>query len=178
MRRYRYIVFTWLGLLLSLTYSMKISAQSSAVDPMDKLGHQFQRDNLLPIQLESFDLRGQQKLRDFVDYVNIIRNKTYDEELRTQARELALSLFVDGYALPKWIDQGEIVKLQEIKTQTTFSAVGESFVKEVSFGLIGESGRIVSYKASFMLQKVRQKFGNKREKVWKVFLADIRAFDK
>lgn len=59
----------------------------------------FETDTLSNEQLNVFQQRAQQKLEDFINYIEIISNKTYDSELRLVARNQIVELFADSSIL-------------------------------------------------------------------------------
>lgn len=59
----------------------------------------FEADTLSNEQLNVFQQRAQQKLDDFINYIEIISNKTYDSELRLLARNQIVELFADSSIL-------------------------------------------------------------------------------
>lgn len=64
-----------------------------------KMEETFEADTLSNEQLKVFQQRAQQKLEDFINYIEIISNKTYDSELRLVARNQIVELFADSSIL-------------------------------------------------------------------------------
>lgn len=69
----------------------------------------FETDTLSNEQLNVFQQRALQKLEDFINYLEIISNKTYDSELRLVARNQIVELFADSSILVN-VTAGKIEK--------------------------------------------------------------------
>ncbi|MFL5730640.1 MAG: hypothetical protein ACJ75J_14225 [Cytophagaceae bacterium] len=79
-------------LLLALTFlcSTLSLAQNAQRDPLENT---FVKENLSARDLQVFELRAQQKLKDYANYIEIISDKNFDAELRKEAAGSALRLF-------------------------------------------------------------------------------------
>ena len=96
--------WVWIGLWASLLGTGCASAnRESAADvalaeaaPTEaELDDQLTADRLRPRQLRALEVRAQQKLRDFYDYLNLVGNPSLDSTFRAEAARQALLLFAD-----------------------------------------------------------------------------------
>ena len=65
----------------------------------NKLEEAFETDTLSDEQLNVFQQRARQKVQDFINYIEIISNKTYDAQMRLLARNQIEELFADSSVL-------------------------------------------------------------------------------
>lgn len=79
----------------------KVISDSAFVSTTDNkdLEDVFETDSLTTEQLQVFQQRAQQKLQDFINYVEIISNKSYNAELRDVAKQQIKNLFTDSTVL-------------------------------------------------------------------------------
>lgn len=87
----------------------------------------FESTRLGTKNLEAFEHRAKQKIKDFVDYVNLIANQDYDLELRKHAAEMTKDLFANQQVMVKthWLSGNRLkgYKLKDfIRTVETLEA--------------------------------------------------------
>ena len=154
------------------------------------LEDQFSAPYLSKHQLEGFESRVKQKVKDLIDYLNIVANPEYDQELRKHAWDLAIELFTDPHQ--SFAGEADLDKflqtLLKSKEKISFSAeeltIEESLVDhfqrnaefvpgELSFRFIQEKkGKQEETDTilPFLLVQVEKKFGKDRLMVWEVRL--------
>lgn len=66
-----------------------------------EVNRDFEREHLQQKNLDAFACRAKQKVKDFVDYVNLIANQDYDLELRKHAAEMTKKMFVNQQVVIK-----------------------------------------------------------------------------
>ena len=197
----------WAVLLVTLVASGCATAnrESSADEALAEatpteveLNDQLTRDQLSDAQLSAFEIRAQQKLRDFIDYLNIVSNPTLDSAFRTEATRQAEQLFTDsGAAVGLWSGHEESEKLSVrsllatlIHTQESIAFTIDSLIVRqsitpedsaqyrgslsfrVSNTNSGKTGN-AEHQADVVVRKKRKTFGEEAEVVWAVFLGDI-----
>ena len=159
------------------------------------LSHQFTSNRLSKAQLDAFQIRAQQKLRDFIDYLTIIANPALDSAFRHIAAQQAEQLFTSPQAVvPAWSGspgEPELVSISSFlealiqqEGVLTFSieqlAVDQPLVLndsaqyegELSFNVSGTADR-ATHRTGVVVKKVTKKFGQETDSVWEVFLKDI-----
>ena len=147
-------------------------------------------------QLRAFEVRAQQKLRDFADYLTIVADSTLDSAFRAEAQQQAAHLFVDraqitlplGSAAPETAELQDFLDLIRTDTAREFvvskSSVSQALTPQADGRYTGElvfDGTPSSApegeqegRAEVVLKKVSKQFGEEQEQVWEVFLGDIR----
>ena len=111
MRRNTHIILQWMLIgfvsLVLTNCASNSSKEESAVSSMTDsvsatasektyLEETFETDTLTKEQLMVFQKRAQEKLQDFINYVEIISNKSYHIELRNEASKQTDNLFADS----------------------------------------------------------------------------------
>jgi hypothetical protein len=115
-----------LSLLLVLVYS-----QTKAQSADRTLKETFLKENLTQENLNAFESRAEQKIRDYANYIEIVSDKKYDSNLRKEAVSSALRLFSDTENEIKEYS-GQEKKLKLFKIKEYFNTVAVSpFQKQV-----------------------------------------------
>ena len=169
-----------------------------------KLRRTFESDSLSLEQLHVFQHRGQQKLDDFIDYVQIVSNKTYNKEMRLAAKEQMMQLFKDSttmieagisearekaWPLFEFAQQIYNSKYDSIKIKVLYVKVKEpektpggiyegSVTANVSIKrYIGDKdvfSTMGTFVAGTVIQQVQKHFGSDSSTVWGVVLGEIK----
>jgi len=103
---------------------MKSKADTIIVNNANMLDA-FEADSLSPEQLTLFQQRGQQKLEDFINYIELISNKKYDRELRLAACQQALELFTDSS-----VEVKISIRDTTLKSQTIAAFLKEVYISD------------------------------------------------
>ncbi len=155
---------------------------------------EFTSEEISQEKLGAFEIRAQQKLQDFADYVNLVADTAIDSILRQQAVRQSLSLFAES-STPVSIDAGQqsvevfltsrmtaseekhIFTVQDIQVREHLQPISAhqyegwlSFQQQAS----EESQPWISRQARMIVEKVEKKFGSEKEQVWEVFLGEIK----
>jgi hypothetical protein len=158
-----------------------------------ELEAQFTADYLSADRLDALEVRAQQKLLDFADYVTLVSNPSIDSTFRQQAQEQARQLFIHPQTLIVWeeekltldsfldrVEQGEgsqqyiirnIEVTQPLRQESaqqyagllTFSQPANADMPEVTYQRVAE----------IWVKKVDKQFGDEQKQVWEVFLGTI-----
>lgn len=158
----------------------------------ERLEAQFTSERISTYELEAFEIRAQQKLQDFSDYMNLIADSTLDSTFREQAIRQALALFVSNNTPVAVHPKKETVEdllhhlrysgeswnytIQSIEILHRLRpTMGQQYRGVLSFQqtLSQENGPAITRQANILVKKVEKTFGEKREWVWEVFLAGI-----
>ncbi len=189
-----------LGLTPRFSYCQSFESHSATMESarLDLTG-----DTLTAINVDAFEQRGIQKIKDFNSYIQIITDHSYDQSLRDHASTLALQLFVSRqaninsrilfknknvYTIDKWLEklkqeQTEALKITitniEIKQKLTLHEDGMyhgSIAYGVTYSKSINSKTIekADVLVDIQLKRVEEKIGNNSIKAWKVFLYSIK----
>lgn len=173
------------------------SAEEAAV-MSGELEAQFTADYLSPDRLDALEVRAQQKLLDFADYVTLIGNPAIDSTFRQQAQEQARQLFIHPQTLITWeeekltldsllikVEQGAGSQQYIIQNIEITQPLRQEFARQESTQQY--SGTLtfsqpanaempeVTYQrvAEIWVKKVDKQFGDEQKQVWEVFLGTI-----
>ena len=167
------------------------SAEASIMS--GELEAQFTTDYLSSDLLDALEVRAQQKLLDFADYVVLISNPTIDSAFRTQAKEQALELFIQP-EIPI-IFEGESTKLEDFfsaihqkKGLTNYTVRNieiaqplqqesdQQYTGSLSFSqsmIVDSQETVHQREVKVWVKKTDKQFGNKQKEVWEVFLGAV-----
>lgn len=192
------IFSTLLGLIAA---SCATSPRESAVSDSSEeaavvsgeLEAQFTADHLSSDRLAALEVRAQQKLLDFADYVTLIGNPNIDSAFRQQAREQASQLFVHPQTFI-------VLEEEKLLLDSFFAEIGRRKENqqyaiqniEITQPLRRESALQYSGSLTFSqpatadmpevthqriaeiwVKKVDKQFGDEKKQVWEVFLGTI-----
>ncbi|MEM9672880.1 MAG: hypothetical protein ACFB15_09975 [Cyclobacteriaceae bacterium] len=178
------------------------SAEEAAV-MSGELEAQFTSDHLSADRLDALEVRAQQKLLDFADYVTLIGNPAIDSTFRQQAQEQARQLFMHPQTLIAFEEEkltldsllnkleragSQRYIIQNIKVTQPLrqeSARRESAQQESTEQYSGtltfsQPANVempeVTYQrvAEIWVKKVDKQFGDEQKQVWEVFLGSIK----
>jgi hypothetical protein len=195
----RYII---IGLLLWATnfaFGQSIS-EPSRNNQYNNLEQEFQSARIDAARLPAFEKRAQQKLKDMFNYIEIISNKAYEEDLRKEAMSICLDLFAKGSSIKSEILSGNKVKSYDcpsffngvLKTEFAAIQITLSNIKSLDALVYNESksaymGRLSvhvavvrkggqslqsDYIVDYQVAKQAKKFGSNTEQVWTLLLSD------
>lgn len=200
----------WIGLWASVLGAGCASAnRESAADvalaetrPTEaQLNDQLTADRLRPDQLRALEVRAQQKLRDFFDYLNLVGNPALDSTFRAEAARQAMELFTDPQATMRlnpvgfpartmtarqWLD--ELAQSDEAVTfavgKPTLSrpltlADSSQYRGELLMPGIEETegearmSQVSAHRVRVLVKRVAKDFGEDEMQVWEVFLEGV-----
>ncbi|WKN45505.1 hypothetical protein [Tunicatimonas pelagia] len=169
-----------------------------------ELEAQFTTDYLSGDLLYALEVRAQQKLIDFADYVTLIGNPTIDSTFRQQAQEQARQLFIHPQMLVVWeeeqltlesflheieqksdnqqyiiqdIELVQPLRQDSARREPTRQDSAQQYSGLLTFSqLLATEGQEVAYqrKVEIWVKKVDKQFGNEHKQVWEVFLGSIK----
>ncbi len=168
-----------------------------------QLNDQLTADRLSAGQLRALEVRAQQKLRDFFDYLNLVSDPSLDSTFRAEAARQALLLFANPQArvrltpagqqprtmtAQQWLD--ELVQSDELVTFATGEpALSYPLTREDSLQYRGElsmpgaeateseartSQGSAPTRVRVLVKRVAKDFGGDEMQVWEVFLEGVK----
>ncbi|MEM8886931.1 MAG: hypothetical protein AAGD28_03015 [Bacteroidota bacterium] len=151
----------------------------------DRLEVSLQGDSFNELQLEAFEERGTQKLRDFLDLVFFLQDKGLEESLRKHVEEQVRALYISGEnPFMEYKSLDEFLKTQafpyqkneqvEILLTSPFQLGEKGYAAEVSFSLPKSSGEMEKIKAQLVMKKQVKKFGEESLELWEVLIEEIK----
>ena len=200
------------SLLASCAGNMESAEESFALEEApveeaaytdDELAESFESDTLNNEQLAIFQERAGQKLEDFIDYVKIISNKSFDAQLRLEASKQVLELFADTSVMVNFSIHpdsktsqsiGEFLKEVRLSQYDSLLIKTDSVVIEPAVkmdnsysGSISAKVKILGYQkskivfqskavhqATSIIQKTQKQFGNEQKMVWIVAIGEVK----
>ncbi len=188
-------------LLFFLSFTMNAICQSAEVRPTEtqKLENAFQQEEVSNMQLEAFEERGAQKLKDLAGYLEYVSDEAMNETFRQQAVQLALELFVNPNVSFKYYENGKIVDstieqylrnlLEQKGTKAQYQFVNITKISEIEKEADGNFSWLVQFVAkekkdnktttgvivtmNVSLQKIIKKFGSDTKIIWEVLLGEM-----
>jgi hypothetical protein len=99
MRKYFVILLSLTALLLFSSKSCETPEnnkedETTLESTMDSINKTFLAENLSDQTLQAFEMKAEQKLTDFGDYLQIYSDKSLDEAFRTHVRQMIRELFI------------------------------------------------------------------------------------
>jgi hypothetical protein len=95
---------------------------------MDSIAHSLSDDILSEQTLKAFEIKAEEKLADFVDYLGILSDRAMDESFKEHAQEMILDLFISDTVHILFAGTGlqkvKEVSLNEFLTKSSGSASG------------------------------------------------------
>ena len=193
----------WISLLVILFVAGCASAYrensadevlAEAVPTEAELEDQLTRDRLSEAQLDAFEIRAQQKLRDLIDYLAIAADSSLDSTFRQEAVRQAEALLapspmlvresearstakpLSSSPLPNRLVRIPIAAVTTLTIQQPLSPDGANqYQGTLSFSAPAADGDegTTQHEATMVLQKIEKRFGDEVELVWEVFLEDV-----
>lgn len=193
-------------LLLLLSYGCATAYREDSANEMPAesalteadLNDQLTADRLSPAQLQAFELRAQQKLRDFFDYLTLVGDPSLDSTFRAEAAKQATDLFVNPQAVVRivateqpakdraigpWLEalaqsdeavtflSGEPALSRPLTLGDSLQYRGELLMTLPSDGDAESEAR--TYQVSVLVKRVAKDFGEDEMQVWEVFLKGV-----
>jgi hypothetical protein len=177
----------WIALLLLLATLTRSEAQSN-IEP-NKWESSFTANTLTSDDLNAFETRGMQKVRDFYNYLGFVCSPNYDARLRETGKKQATELFYDsnstisGTRLMKFMDScsGKVLRnsfqVSEVSMKDKLVVDKENpqqydgvVVCKVEDGWGHNHDKTVT----LILCKRDKKFGADTKQVWTIFIGDIK----
>lgn len=146
----------------------------------------FTSETLSDNDLEGFEERAKQKIKDFYNYIAIASNPKYDTKMRQEAERQALDIFstgncnVWGIPVKKFLDsclgmtQAYNWQAYDVKVKDKFTK--QNGDKEYTGTLtctISNGDKTVEKEVSITLVRKEKQFGSSSEMVWTVTICDI-----
>lgn len=167
---------------------LSVAGFSQSVSVPNQWETSFTSENLTPSDVDAFETRAIQKVKDFYNYLNIICNPQYDIQLRNAAKSQALDMFyskestVDGVKLESVLDScvksGKQATWQILQASTEKVLIlnkdHSGYDGSISFNLVVNSGAFTDKEVSIVLCKKAKKFGSDTKMVWTVLLNEIK----
>jgi hypothetical protein len=160
--------------------------QSSVSNQADQWSRSFKKNIPNTVELEAYEEKCIQKLKDFVDYLDIIRNPAYDSLMRKQAvsqatgsfvsennkvdftgKEMNLKTLLDAVYLDK--NKKLSFSVSDIKIKDHFHLKGNGYRGKLTFKVL-KNGKLAEKTIVISLVKIEKHFGNDDDIVWTVFL--------
>ena len=165
-----------------------------------QLNDQLTADRLRPDQLRALEVRAQQKLRDFFDYLNLVGDPSLTSTFRAEAARQALLLFAnprDSVRLTpaghpprtmtarQWLDElvqsdeavaftvGEPTLSRPLILTDSLQYRGELSVTTPVPDAEAASSEAQAYLVRVVVKRVAKDFGEDEMQVWEVFLKGV-----
>ncbi|MEL6250409.1 MAG: hypothetical protein AAFR87_00245 [Bacteroidota bacterium] len=173
----------WVILLPQVFYAQ--SASMGATSSYDRLEASFQGDTFSDLQLEAFEDRAKQKVKDFLDLAFFLQEKDLEESLRKHVEDQLRGLYVsEEHPFLAYKNLNEFLKTQsfpyqkkeklEILLTSPFQAGEKGYAAEASVSLLKSSGEVEKLKARLVMKKQIKKFGEESLELWEVLIAEIK----
>jgi hypothetical protein len=145
----------------------------------------FTQETLSPDDVQSFEARAMEKVKDFYNYLNIISNPQYDIKLRQEAEKQAIDLFsgndctVDKKAITKFLDSCRVLKaalswqVSNVTSKTELVKNGDSYTGMLTGSVTVGTSAGSTKNISIILARKQKQFGGDMEMVWTVSLYNI-----
>jgi len=184
-RMAKYICLSvWVMLLPQFFFAQ--SESMGAKSAYDRLEVSLQGDFFNDLQLEAFEERGTQKLRDFLDLVFFLQDEDLEESLRKHVEDQVRSLYAsEENPFMEYKSLDEFLKTQafpyqkkeqvEILLTSPFQLGEKGYAAEASFSLPNNSGEVERIKARLVMKKQVKKFGEESLELWEVLIEGIKA---
>ncbi len=192
-------------LLLLLSYGCATAYREDSANEMPaaapteaELTDQLTADRLSPAQLRAFELRAQQKLRDFFDYLTLVGDPALDSTFRTEAAEQATALFTNPRAVVRIAPTGQSAEdrvvgqwlkaLAKSDEAATFLMGEPALIRPLTLGDSSQYRGALSvpvpsagdgeseaqtYQVNVLVKRVDKDFGEDEMQVWEVFLEGV-----
>ena len=164
-----------------------------------RLEQNFTQSELSVFELNAFKERGNQKLNDFVEHLNLLADIKLEQAIRESIVQSALQFFNNQESLIKTIVADKVTQsetiadylnrlLKDKKNTTTFTVEqlpqNSSMQKDdngdwfwdIQFQLLptkATNGSAFFASVTIFLIKTEKKFGSQTKSIWQVFLGDI-----
>lgn len=180
----KYLLVSVWGLVMPCFFYAQ-NASMGAADSYDRLEASFQGNSFSRMQLETFEERGKQKIKDFLDLAFFLQSKDLEESLRKHVEDQLRDLFVSGErAMLEFNSLDEFLNTQsfpyqkkesiEIEISSPFESGENGYRAKASFSLPKSSGEIEKLTAQLLLQKQLKKFGEESIELWEVLIGEIK----
>jgi len=176
------ILFSNIGRSQEAMKSESPAPAPAAMAPVSSWQSRFTSDNLSSKDVEGYEVRAEQKVKDFYNYVSIISDSKYDIKLRMDAKKQALDLFssesctinkkpVDQY-LDSCLNLKQAITLQvsnvTVKKKLDMPDGDPEYDGYLECTVSGTTKSVYIH-----LYKKAKQFGSSQEMIWTVFICDI-----
>jgi len=190
-------ILLWLGIASCATSPRESAVSDSSEEATVMSGEleaQFTADHLSAEHQDALEVRAQQKLLDFADYITLISNPNIDSTFRQQANEQTRQLFIHPQTMIS-LDEENII-IEEFLDKVRLSGKNQQYIVqnieiaqplrqesaqqysgELTFSqqsVVDGQGNTHQHQAEIWVKKVDKKFGKEEKKVWEVFLGNIK----
>ena len=188
-------VYSFVFLIITYLYpAISFSQQAIKPDAFTTLENEFEASRLSPVQLEAFETRAIQKLKDLVDYYQVVNETSYPRELREQAVKIIRGLFADSTHSISFLDKKDakpvyeyfalpvnpqivppLPAIENINVQKSFKEKSNGiYMGELRFQSV-DSQKKQKSSASVEIILIRQskQFGSEKSVIWEVKLGNI-----
>ena len=143
----------------------------------------FTADTLTKSDIKGFELRAEQKVKDFYSYLLIISDPKYDIKLRQDAKKQALDIFytancpINSKPISSFLDscinlkQPLIWQVNNVAEDRHFEMSDET--NDYNGSLIVMLSDGTKKTISIWLYKKEKQFGSRKESIWTVSICDI-----
>ncbi len=185
----------YFALILPLIFLVtELSAQSAEEQPHAA----FQTNQLSATQLEGFQLKGQEKVSDFVELLEKYQDKTLAPEIRKQCKSMILGLFYkedntlyyfdDNQSFRKiklkkflnkvsTLEQPIQAKHQQAKMQLP-KPTGNIYTLTTNIELFQSNKAKQQVNLEIIIRKEIKEFDSNKIEIWQVFLGDMEQLKK
>lgn len=187
MRNSRQIGLLFWGLIY-LSFTPNLLAQSAQIDKspnLNQLEASFQATPFSPQQFEAFSARGEQKFRDFLDYVSFLTSEDVEALWKAHIVEQVNALFIhdsvsclDTESLIEFLKAPRIIagneSVLEMELIQDFEKRGDDFVAVLETKISYKNGKSEKILADLHLLKREKAFGEESIAVWEVLLGNVK----
>ncbi len=202
---YSRIILFYLASFFWFSCANKVSTEDMAEAPAMEtdalLAQEFTANDLDPGQLDVFEIRARQKIKDLLNYTAIISDPDLDKAMRKQAMDMSLQCFISNnapmsslteprgtiarkYYRKLYQSEGPKVETQAEEVRITnklqYSDEG-GYRGKLTFMLITKitlADSVVSSRSerevTFWVKKIPKAFGDDNRRVWEVLIGEMR----
>jgi hypothetical protein len=168
--------------------SASVAPATAMESPVNNWQTQFTTESLSATDVEGFEVRAEQKVKDFYNYLSIISNPQYDVKLRQGAEKQALDIFsnsnciIDKEPIDKFLDSCIKVKQAitwhvnnvNVKQKLGMMDGDPEYDGSLTCSLSNGAGTAQTKTIYIHLYKKVKQFGSESEMVWTVTICDIK----
>ncbi|WP_020527617.1 hypothetical protein [Flexithrix dorotheae] len=160
---------------------------------ISELESEFNSDRISNNQIMGFKVKGEQKVKDFTDYIEIMSNPDYPELFIRKAKEEAKHLFkIDSkyisnqnnfeVSMEEFIDVQTSINLDAADIELEWLSESQALSSEGKLGIIqavikteelDSPDQIFTFNFNIYVLKIPKKFGEQISEVWEVKLGNL-----
>ena len=178
------------------------SRETQISDTYRRIENEFIKDELSVEDLNAFEKRVVQKIRDIADYINIYADTSLSVQFRAQANQMIQDNFLEKKDVEIFYNNLKLIedtlnttlyyskKSQSFKTEISSIEITNHFLKKLDLSYSGEirfTQRIevmnssnafdrdtFQFQIKFIAVKTVKHFGNEKNVVWEVYLTEVK----